>query len=78
MKLPVRDLLELAGLLLLVVVVWLATGLVWATVLAAAAVLLYLSHAWLWEDVEVKAPARRWRSRRPEMAPPIVTNRRLW
>jgi len=76
-KLPVRDLLEFAGLVLVVVVVWLATGLLWATVLAGAVVLLYLSHAWVWEDVEV---GRIWERKKPVVEPerpkPIVMNRR--
>lgn len=78
MRLPVRDLIEFAGLLLVVAVVWLATGLLWATVLAGAVVLLYLSHAWVWEDVEVK---RVWERKKPEAVPerpkPIVSNRRV-
>ena len=54
MKLPVRDVLEFTGLVLVVAVVWLATGLVWATVLAGAAVLLYLSHTWDWDGDEAE------------------------
>lgn len=84
MKLSVRDLLELAGLALIVAVVWLATGLAWATVLVVAVALLYLSHAWVWDEdgrptsalvVDRKPPA-------PPLPPhppgtdPIVSTRR--
>lgn len=77
MKISVRDLLEGVALLLVVVVVALATGLLWAALLALAVVLAYLSHAWTWDDIEVTIP-RVWERKTPEprRPAPIVTNRR--
>jgi hypothetical protein len=70
-KLSVGDVLELVGLALVVLVVWLATGLAWATCIPAAAGLLYLAHAWDWDGIGgatgAVAPAK--------PAEPIVTNR---
>jgi hypothetical protein len=59
---PVRDVLEVAALGLVVAAVALAAGL-WPALLAAAAGLGYLSHAWQWDDVHV--------GRRKPHVPPV-------
>lgn len=83
MNFDLGDLLEVVGLGLLVAAVWLATGLAWATVLVVAVALLYLSHAWVWEDapaaaepVEQPKPASVPLPPHPPGTTPIVSNRR--
>ena len=47
MKVSARDLLELAGLLLVVLTLWEATHQAWPTIAAGALAVLYLSHFWV-------------------------------
>ncbi len=57
MKVDTRLTIELIALAAIVAAVYLATGFIWAALLAFAACLAYLAYIWQFEPIVLKKPA---------------------